>query len=142
VRCDDATQLTLPADYLIFVTARKRVARLLNTDVYEATDFAVYPVDPSAAGTSAWLANRSASEKALLGLVKAQLYSGPSYFAYGSYDLTTRAQVQSFDGSDKRPLWQRADDRFFWNRYLQSRFIDFAERSPDRDVRGAPHRCR
>ena len=123
------------------ITARKKVARVFSTDVYEATDFAVYPIEPSALGTKAWLANRSPSEKALLGLVKAHLFSAPFYFTYGGYDLTTRVQIQAFDDSDKRPFYKRADDRFFWNRWVQSRLIDHTQRRPDQDVRGAHRLC-
>ena len=50
------------------------------------------------------------------------------WFSYG-LDLTNTLQRQKKleddgYGPGKAPLWQRADERFFWNRYLQSRLID------------------
>ncbi|MCJ1306474.1 hypothetical protein MMC25_000117 [Agyrium rufum] len=56
-------------------------------------------------------------------LVKNLLISGPMYFSY-SYDITNSLQRQAFSDLEQ-PLWKRADDRFFWNRYIQSDLIDF-----------------
>ncbi|RPA94439.1 hypothetical protein L873DRAFT_1846547 [Choiromyces venosus 120613-1] len=43
------------------------------------------------------------------------------YFSY-SFDLTNSFQRQS-TADLSLPLWQRADDRFFWNKHLQSDLI-------------------
>jgi len=62
-------------------------------------------------------------EDTYLALLKALIKSGPMYFSY-SFDLTNTFQRQSqLDPSV--PLWKRADDRFFWNRFVQSDLIDF-----------------
>lgn len=62
-------------------------------------------------------------EDTYLALLKALIKSGPMYFSY-SFDLTNTFQRQSqLDPSI--PLWKRADDRFFWNRFVQSDLIDF-----------------
>jgi hypothetical protein len=45
------------------------------------------------------------------------------YFSY-SFDLTSTFQRQTYS-DPKEPLWQRADDRFFWNRFVSSSLIDF-----------------
>merc|ERR1711939_240896 len=119
----------LRSDYLIFVTSRKRVSKVLDADVYLARDFKVFPMDPSlsakALGQSMGL--HRPNEAFLLSLIKGHLYSGPFYFTYGGYDLTSRMQAQ--DPNDKRALFERADDRFFWNKHLQTRLIDLAENS-------------
>jgi hypothetical protein len=81
------------ADYLIFITGRKRVAKLFDSEAFLATDFAVYPVDPTPNGTTEWLTQGNTQEKTLLGLLKAHLYGGPYYFTYGDWDITTRLQV-------------------------------------------------
>ncbi|QRW08596.1 recessive suppressor of Secretory defect protein [Ceratobasidium sp. AG-Ba] len=31
-------------------------------------------------------------------------------------------------------LWEQADDRFFWNKYLQTRFIDITQSDPSQDL--------
>jgi len=122
----------LTSDYLIIIKSSRRVAQVLETDIHEATDFGLYPIDPSAGNAASSLSHKTAEEKYLLGLVKAHLYSAPFYFTYGSYDLTTRLQAQATGTSDpsekEKPLWERADDRFFWNRYLQSRLIELTTR--------------
>lgn len=58
-----------------------------------------------------------------LALLKTFIKSGPMYFSY-SFDLTNTFQRQSqLDTS--QPFWKRADDRFFWNKLVQSDLIDF-----------------
>jgi hypothetical protein len=56
-------------------------------------------------------------------LLKTFLASGPMYFSY-SIDLTNSFQRQS-QADITQPLWMRTDDRFFFNKYLQSPLIDF-----------------
>lgn len=96
-----------PADYLIFITARKRVARLFDTDIYLARDFKVFAVDPSLSRAAVTKSTglQHPNETVLLGLVKGHLFSGPFYYTYGAYDITTRLQAQ--DMSDSRPLYER-----------------------------------
>lgn len=62
-------------------------------------------------------------EDAFLAMLKLFLKSGPMYFSY-SFDLTNSFQRQS-QSDVSQPLWKRADDRFFWNRFIQSDLIDF-----------------
>lgn len=56
-------------------------------------------------------------------LLKSFVKSGPMYFSY-SIDLTNSFQRQS-QHDTSTPLWQRADDRFFWNRFVQSDLINY-----------------
>lgn len=65
-------------------------------------------------------------EDKFLSLLKTFIKSGPMYFSY-SVDLTNSFQRQAQHDSPS-PLWMRADDRFFWNRFVQSDFIDFRTR--------------
>ncbi|CAG8658489.1 7801_t:CDS:10, partial [Cetraspora pellucida] len=76
----------------------------------------------------------SQDEKRYLSLVESLLKSGAYYFSY-TYDLTHTLQRQEqLSDSASKPLWKRADDRFFWNRYLQSKLIDFTVNNPDQDL--------
>lgn len=50
------------------------------------------------------------------------------YFSY-TCDLTSSFQRQS-SANLSLPLWQRADDRFFWNRYVHSDLIDLRSSNP------------
>lgn len=63
-------------------------------------------------------------EDTYLHLLKTLIKSGPMYFSY-SIDITNTFQRQA-QSDPSQPLWKRADDRFFWNRFLQSDLIDFA----------------
>src|SRR4051812_19032912 len=62
-------------------------------------------------------------EDTYLALLKDLIRTGPMYFSY-SLDLTNSFQRQS-QSDPSTPLWKRADDRFFWNRFIQSDLIDF-----------------
>lgn len=53
------------------------------------------------------------------------------WFSYG-LDLTNslqrqQAQADKGEGEGRVPLWKRADERFFWNRYLAGKMIDMTE---------------
>ncbi len=63
-------------------------------------------------------------EDTYLNLLKTLLKTGPMYFSY-SLDITNsfQRQAQSYPSA---PQWKRADDRFFWNKFIQSDLIDFA----------------
>jgi hypothetical protein len=62
-------------------------------------------------------------EDTYLSLLKTLIKSSPLYFSY-SFDLTNSFQRQARQ-DPSLPLWKRADDRFFWNRFVQSDLIDF-----------------
>lgn len=38
--------------------------------------------------------------------------------------------METTQSNDSKAFWQISDDRFFWNRYLQSFLIDFRQQSP------------
>lgn len=101
--------------YVIVLTKAQPMGRLRGHMVYKVVGTEFMPLrerrlhDPD--------------EDTYLSYLKALLSSGPMYFSY-SIDITSSFQRQStFDPS--LPLWQRADERFFWNRFVQSDLIDF-----------------
>jgi hypothetical protein len=61
-------------------------------------------------------------EDTYLALLKSVLQANPIYFSY-TFDITNSFQRQA-ESNPSDPLWKRADDRFFWNRFLQSDLID------------------
>lgn len=70
-------------------------------------------------------------EKELISLVEQGLKAGRMWFSY-DLDLTNslqrqQAQADKGEGEGKAPMWKRADERFFWNRYLSSKMIDLTE---------------
>ena len=56
-------------------------------------------------------------------IIKTLLRTGPLYFSY-SLDMTNSFQRQA-QSDLSAPMWKQADERFFWNRFVQSEFIDF-----------------
>lgn len=106
--------------YIIIITKAQLVGRIRGHSVHrvQATEF--LPLrerqlhDPD--------------EDTYLALLRSHLRTAPMYFSY-TFDLTSSFQRQSsMDLS--LPLWQRADDRFFWNRYVQSDLIDLRASNP------------
>jgi hypothetical protein len=64
-----------------------------------------------------------ADEDNYLSLLKTLIKTSPLFFSY-AFDITNSFQRQA--RSDPAvPLWKRADDRFFWNRFVQTDLIDF-----------------
>ena len=63
-------------------------------------------------------------EDTYINLLKTLLKTGPMYFSY-SFDITNSFQRQT-QSNPSQPLWRRADDRFFWNKFIQSDLIDLA----------------
>lgn len=121
--------LTALADFLLVITGRTNACRLLNQPIYLATDYRLLPLSPLS--NSATILNHPV-EKELLSLVESGLKGGRLWFSHG-LDLTNtlqrqRDQEERGEGPGKVPLWKRADDRFFWNKYLMGKLIDSTER--------------
>lgn len=116
------------ADFLLIITGRTPSCRLLSHPIYLATDFRLLPLSPLS--TSATILDHPV-EKELISLVEQGLRSAKLWFSYG-WDLTNTLQRQkeleeAGKGVGKLPLWKRASDRFFWNRFLSGKMIDMTE---------------
>lgn len=103
--------------YVIIITKSEPVGRLKGHQVYKIVSTEFLPLrerqvtDPD--------------EETYLAYLKILIKSGPMYFSY-SYDLTNTSQRQAA-ANPSEPLWQRADDRFFWNRFISTSLIDFRQ---------------
>ncbi|KAL8635575.1 MAG: hypothetical protein Q9228_006946, partial [Teloschistes exilis] len=102
--------------YIVVITKAQPVGRIKTHMVYKVIATEFLPLrerilhDPD--------------EDIYLGLLKTLLKNAPMYFSY-SFDLTNSFQRQT-DSNPSLALWQRADDRFFWNKFIQSDLINFA----------------
>nr|ODN99773.1 inositol/phosphatidylinositol phosphatase [Cryptococcus depauperatus CBS 7855] len=116
-------------DFLLIITSRTPSCRLLSHPIYLAKDYRLLPLSPLS--TSAAIMEHPV-EKELIGLVEQGLKSGRFWFSY-DWDLTNSLQRQDqlkaglTNEGKKWPLWKRADERFFWNKFLSSRMIDLTE---------------
>lgn len=75
-------------------------------------------------------------EDTYLSYLKTLIGKGPMYFSY-SIDITNSFQRQA-QADSSSPLWKRADDRFFWNRFIQTDLIDFSS-GGGRDSKAGRH---
>lgn len=105
-----------PADkYVVIINKTKPVGRLKGQMAYKVLAAEILPMrerqihDPD--------------EDTFVRLLETFLKKAPLYFSY-SLDLTNSFQRQS-QADTSKPLWMRADDRFFYNKFLQSDLIDF-----------------
>ncbi|KAI9712167.1 MAG: hypothetical protein M1812_007005 [Candelaria pacifica] len=101
--------------YIIVITKAQPMGRLKGHMVYKiiATEFLPLRERPL----------HDPDEDTYLSLLKALLKAGPLFFSY-SFDLTNSFQRQA-QSDLASPMWKRADDRFFWNRFVQTDLIDF-----------------
>ncbi|THH17404.1 hypothetical protein EW146_g3395 [Bondarzewia mesenterica] len=119
------------SEYLIVITGRELRGTLLGHAIYRAVDFEILSLDPTVSVSTP----PHPVEAHLLALVRSHLKSGVFLFSY-SFDLTRRLQAQwvAQEQDDGRAFWEVADDRFFWNKYLQSRFMDITVSNPKNDL--------
>lgn len=66
---------------------------------------------------------RDPDEDTYLTYLKTLLKNGPMYFSY-TFDITNSFQRQS-QQDPRSPMWERADDRFYWNKFINTSMIDF-----------------
>ena len=102
--------------YIIVITKAQPMGRLRGHMVYKVVSTELLPLRERAL--------HDPDEDTYLNLIKTLLKSGPMYFSY-SFDITNSFQRQA-QQDPSQPLWKRADDRFFWNKFIQSDLIDFA----------------
>ncbi|KAI0999242.1 Phosphatidylinositol-3-phosphatase [Podosphaera aphanis] len=101
--------------YIIVITKAQPVGKLKGHTIYKVVATEILPLRERPL--------RDHDEDTYLSLLKTFIRSAPMYFSY-SLDLTNTFQRQS-QADLTFPLWKRADDRFFWNRFIQSDLIDF-----------------
>ncbi|GJD03026.1 Phosphoinositide phosphatase [Colletotrichum higginsianum IMI 349063] len=104
--------------YVIVITKAEPVGRLKGHTVYKVIATEILPMRERQI--------RDPDEDTFIGLLDTFMKNGPMYFSY-SLDLTNSFQRQA-SADTSLPLWQRADDRFFFNRFIQSDLVDFRTR--------------
>ncbi|GJE87726.1 SacI homology domain-containing protein [Phanerochaete sordida] len=119
------------SEYIIIITGRELRGRFMGHNIYRATDYDILPLNPDVSVQNP----PNAVESHLLALVRSHLYGGSFLYSYG-WDLTRRlqAQWQTLKDDAGKALWEVADDRFFWNKFLQSRLIDVTYSNGDQNL--------
>ncbi|KAI1762320.1 putative SAC1 protein [Hypoxylon sp. FL1150] len=103
--------------YAIVITKAQPMGRLKGHMVYKVISTDFLPMRERQI--------RDPDEDQFLSLLRTYIMKGPMYFSYG-VDLTNSFQRQA-SADISSPLWMRADDRFFWNRFVQSDLINFRQ---------------
>ncbi|KAI5844552.1 SacI homology domain-containing protein [Morchella snyderi] len=106
--------------YIIIITKALLVGRIRGHSVYKVQAVEFLPLQDRHL--------HDPDEDTYLSLLRTHLRTGPMYLSY-SFDLTNSFQRQSM-ANTSLPLWQRADERFFWNRHVQSDLIDMRSSNP------------
>ncbi|XP_075468166.1 phosphatidylinositide phosphatase SAC2 isoform X1 [Ascaphus truei] len=66
-------------------------------------------------------------ERRLLEELFKMFMDSDSFYYSWTYDLTNSVQRQSSGEKSQLPLWQRVDDRFFWNKYMIEDLINIKD---------------
>ncbi|KAI0322321.1 SacI homology domain-containing protein [Amylostereum chailletii] len=119
------------SEYVIVITGRELRGKLLGHSVYKATDFDILPLEPGISVSNP----PHPVEAHLLALVRSHLSSGIFLFSY-DFDITRRLQAQwvARAKDEGKASWEVVDDRFFWNKFLQSRLIDISISNPQNGI--------
>ncbi|KAI1317511.1 hypothetical protein EDD11_008318 [Mortierella claussenii] len=120
----------LAGEYMIVITDRLKVGRIGEHDIFKLHNYKIMPFSRNNLALSE---AQTGEEASYISLLHSHLRSGEFHFAYG-YDLTHTLQRQAELRGSLRPVWERADERFFWNYRLQSKFIDHTQRHKDQDL--------
>lgn len=79
----------MTAEYIIVITGRELLGRLMDHDIYRPTGFDILPVNPNISAHNP----PHPVETHLLALVRSHLHDGNFLFSY-QWDLTRRLQLQ------------------------------------------------
>ncbi|KAI8391264.1 SacI homology domain-containing protein [Radiomyces spectabilis] len=118
----------LAGEYMIVITNCDCIGSIGGQDIYRISAFQILPLAQDLSELSELQAQ---DEQHYVTLLEYHLKSNSFFYSY-NYDLTQNLQKQSQFSADtlSAPLWQRSDERFFWNRFISSKLIDLAKNMP------------
>ncbi|KAF8943186.1 hypothetical protein BGZ47_005712 [Haplosporangium gracile] len=120
----------LAGEYMIVITERSNLGQIGTKSIYKVKDYKVLPLSRN---PLALTESQVGEEASYLSLLHLHLQSGKFNFSY-DYELTHSLQRQAELKGNTQPIWERADERFFWNKRLQSKFIDHTTKNKDQDL--------
>ncbi|KAG5437226.1 hypothetical protein PCANB_001018 [Pneumocystis canis] len=101
--------------YVILITEREMVGKIDQDDIFRMKSFRLISLKNI---------HKDYEETEYIKLIKKHLKSGSFYFSY-TFNITNTTQRQAtLHTNVEIPMWKSADDRFFWNRFIQSDLID------------------
>jgi len=109
---------------LIVITEKEKIGEIYGAEVFKVKKVGIYPCTKN---DSQLTTTQKNDDKIYLSMITDVFKQCNFYFSY-TRDITHNAQVK-FDTS--RPTWSTADDRFYWNYYLQHTIRELASRNPN-----------
>ncbi|KAI8640444.1 SacI homology domain-containing protein [Parasitella parasitica] len=112
----------LAGDYMLTITKREQIGSIQGKFIYRVGGFQILPLAQDLGKLNE---DQKLQEQTFVNLLESHLKNNTFYFSY-DYDLTQSIQRQARFSSEKlaEPLYKRADERFFWNRFVASKLID------------------
>ncbi|KAG1452428.1 hypothetical protein G6F46_009737 [Rhizopus delemar] len=115
----------LAGEYMIVITGCKKLGTLMqDCDVYQATTFQILPIPRNTNGLSV---KQLEDEQTYIHLLQNHLKSNGFYFSY-KYNITLSIQKQIELSANSFNDWTKADERFFWNKYLSTKIITASQK--------------
>ncbi|KAI9014939.1 SacI homology domain-containing protein [Gaertneriomyces semiglobifer] len=108
-------------DHIVVITDRARVGQMNGHDIYKLIGHKIIPVRRS----KLHLTEQQIQDDVSYVIMLDSLLASGFYFSYTT-DITNTLQRQH-NVDKNQPLWQQADERFFWNRYMHRRLIRFSQ---------------
>ena len=111
-------------DYLILITSRKRIGRLMNNEVYKIDGHLVVPIQQYS-----HLSNRAKNDDKKYLQMLEMILEMDYYFSY-TWDLTSSIKQKGlFEYGQSVPLYRRCDEQFFWNFNISQKLIETVDRN-------------
>ena len=114
--------ISLNIDYLILITSRKRVCRLMSVEIYKMDGYMIVPIQQHA-HMSTRAKNDDLTYLKMLEMVLELDY----YFSY-SFDLTrSLKQKGKFEYGQSVPMYRRCEEQFYWNYHISQKLTQVVE---------------
>ncbi|KAI8613016.1 SacI homology domain-containing protein [Chytriomyces sp. MP71] len=117
-------------DHLILVTDRVKVTKWFGADLYRLAAHKIVPIPKNT--TLSLSPTQQRDDQIYIGMIDSILSSGFWYFSYQA-DITRKVQRLA-EPRQSKPIWEQADERFFWNKHLQAPLINLAKEHPETDI--------
>eukprot|EP00833_Pecoramyces_ruminatium_P010650 jgi/Orpsp1_1/1184682/evm.model.c7180000090540.1 len=109
---------------LIVITEKEKIGEIYGTEIFKVKKSKVYPCTKN---ESQLTISQKNDDQIYLSMITDVFKQCNFYFSY-TRDITHNAQIK-FDTT--KPTWSTADDRFYWNYFMQKPIRDLAAQYPN-----------
>ncbi|KAJ3318104.1 Phosphatidylinositide phosphatase SAC1 [Boothiomyces sp. JEL0866] len=113
-------------NHLIIITGKLKIGNFEQHEIFKIKRIELLPINKNYNITE----SQKQDDSKYLDMVY-KLMELDYYFSY-TKDITRSVQSGLYVNKSA-PLWQQADDRFYWNKYLQTQLIELTEHEPDQN---------